>query len=1143
MHRRIRQHNHCQDRGRPFLGLCLRGGVRLVQTCVAVVAVGVALVVCLAMVASVRPLPVGAALTKVIESRLESHLAQRSLAATVGSLDVSFRTGLVPVIAASDIELRRIGEAVPLMSLSQAEIVLHRASAAVGLLAPKALRLNGMQITAVSRGDELALDLGGATVIPAVSNPGELIAELSQLFDRPALAQIEEIGLSGIDLRAEDRTNGWTWRSRSGDLRVSRSQAALRVAVSLGGLGEASAPGSLSLRLSADLSRNTGTLAIAGRGVNPAQILPREGARISAAQWLVDAPVSLDLSADILPNGDLGPLQGGFAVGAGQMPLPGGRMVQIDTASAALQVSEGQDHARLSDLRLRSDLLALDGAAQLFLSETPLGVLRAATLQLALSDLWLAPGLGFDRDVAADRLDALLEFDRPTGRVTLGPSYLALADEVIELAGYVIPPATEDPPAAPDDTAVVQQISLSATPAAAPSRTMLPDGWQAGLDLATASLSAQTALGFWPPKVEPKTRAWVLQNVFSGQLSKARLSMRLPPVGKAETGISFHFAEASAWAEPRLPAFEDGRGFFSLQNRRLAVQIEQGSLPLPSGDRIALTDGLLIKSDVKQKDAPLEISGHGSASVAQVLRLLELPLFRSGDDTMPLQPDEAEGRVSLDLALSVPMGPNRKSKRASFDAQGVLSDLATDALLPGRVLASPGLTIDLSQDRVALAGPVTLDGMAADAVWEKPLGPGSAAAGSSVSISAPLTQALAASFGVPLRPSEMRGAGQMSAKVALLPGQPPALDLSADLTGAAFSVPGVGWSKSAGRAASLRLAGRLGAAPAFDTLRLDAPGLLATGSLRIGAGSGLETLDLSRLRIGTWIDAPLSLRPGAGNRVSVALSGGQVDLRGLPSSGGGGGDNPLSTAELSGTRVTVDQSLALTGVSGTLDLQNGGTGVLRGRVNGKSRVTVRLSKVDTGTRIRINADDAGAAARDAGLFAQGTGGSLRLELTPTGQAKQYYGDLRIRDITITDAPVATSLLSAISVVGLAEQIGTGGLHFGQVDAAFLLTPDAVVVSESSATGPSLGLSLDGKLNLKAKTMDMQGVLSPFFFVNRMGSGLTRRGEGLLGVTFRLSGPFKTPEVRANPLSIFTPGMFRELFRRDPPDIHQGTGSK
>jgi hypothetical protein len=73
-------------------------------------------------------------------------------------------------------------------------------------------------------------------------------------------------------------------------------------------------------------------------------------------------------------------------------------------------------------------------------------------------------------------------------------------------------------------------------------------------------------------------------------------------------------------------------------------------------------------------------------------------------------------------------------------------------------------------------------------------------------------------------------------------------------------------------------------------------------------------------------------------------------------------------------------------------------------------------------------------------------------------------------------------------------------------------------------------------------LDMQGVISPLFFLNGIGSILTRKGEGLIGFNYALRGPAKSPKVSVNPLSAFTPGMFREIFRAPPPKLPEVEGA-
>ena len=144
--------------------------------------------------------------------------------------------------------------------------------------------------------------------------------------------------------------------------------------------------------------------------------------------------------------------------------------------------------------------------------------------------------------------------------------------------------------------------------------------------------------------------------------------------------------------------------------------------------------------------------------------------------------------------------------------------------------------------------------------------------------------------------------------------------------------------------------------------------------------------------------------------------------------------------------------------------------------------------------------------------------------------------LKVTNTRLIDAPVVAELLNFISVVGLLEKLGKSGILFTEVDAAFRLTPKQLILSKSSAIGPSIGVSLDGYYNLAERVMDMQGVVSPIYLLNGIASIIGRKGEGLIGFSFNLKGKSDKPRILVNPLSALTPGMFREIFRRPAPKL-------
>jgi len=212
------------------------------------------------------------------------------------------------------------------------------------------------------------------------------------------------------------------------------------------------------------------------------------------------------------------------------------------------------------------------------------------------------------------------------------------------------------------------------------------------------------------------------------------------------------------------------------------------------------------------------------------------------------------------------------------------------------------------------------------------------------------------------------------------------------------------------------------------------------------------------------------------------------------------------------------------------------TGNFTASVNGAAPIIGEALPQNGATAFRIQSDDAGRVIREAGILRTVAGGDMTLALTPVpGAPGSYDGALDVANARLRDAPGIASLLDAISIVGLLDQLEGPGILFTEVEARFGLTPDQLFLTRSSATRPSMGISLDGTYDLSSSSLDLQGVLSPIFFLNGIGSIFTRKGEGLIGFNFNLTGPATQPDVSVNPLSAFTPGMFREIFRRPAPD--------
>jgi hypothetical protein len=95
----------------------------------------------------------------------------------------------------------------------------------------------------------------------------------------------------------------------------------------------------------------------------------------------------------------------------------------------------------------------------------------------------------------------------------------------------------------------------------------------------------------------------------------------------------------------------------------------------------------------------------------------------------------------------------------------------------------------------------------------------------------------------------------------------------------------------------------------------------------------------------------------------------------------------------------------------------------------------------------------------------------------------------------------------------------------------------MIVREAAIFGQQFGLTLNGSADTVRDRISMSGTFVPAYGLNNafaqvplvgtiLGGG---RNEGLLGITFSLSGRASQPSIQVNPLSAVTPGIFRRIF--------------
>ncbi len=651
-----------------------------------------------------------------------------------------------------------------------------------------------------------------------------------------------------------------------------------------------------------------------------------------------------------------------------------------------------------------------------------------------------------------------------------------------------------------------------------------PEGWTVALDTKVDGLSLERMMGLWPEGFRPGMRAWFAANVDGGEMRDFAGAVRIRPGEAPLLSATYGFAEAEVHVLPAQPPVRAAAGTVWFQDDAFVLSLDAGELLPSQGGAVELAGSALIVADTRIPNPPATLRFRSEGTITAAMAVLDLPPFNVVSAT-GLPVTLADGRIALAGDVALRLG--EVGGRVAWDLVGEMKGVRSEVIVPGRVLAASTLQLRTDPDRVEIAGAMTLDGVPASGTWVQPFG-GEATIRAEVELSPRSLDV----FGIGLPDGTLNGAGIGEVEIGFPRGEQPEFVLRSDLRGLGLSLPQVGWTKAADTGGAFVAEGVLGTVPQVRRIALETPGLEAVGAITLLEDGSLDRARFDQVRIGTWFEGPVDIvGRGAAAVVGVEVRGGRLDLTEAQfgDSGGPGGPISATLAELQ-----VMDGLVLTDLRSEIDASAGLQGAFVGRVNGGPAVEGTIMPVPGGVEIHVESERAADLLRSAGFFEGAEGGSLDLWLTQTGVEGQFDGRLAIDGLRVTEAPALAQLLNAVSVFGLLQQMAGQGIVFDEVRAFFRIDPDRVTITRSSAVGVGLGLSLDGVYWTEPETVDMQGVISPFYIFNSVGEVLTRRGEGLVGFSYRLTGPLANFDVGVNPLSVLTPGMFREIFRRPPP---------
>nr|WP_245216276.1 DUF3971 domain-containing protein [Sagittula salina] len=641
-------------------------------------------------------------------------------------------------------------------------------------------------------------------------------------------------------------------------------------------------------------------------------------------------------------------------------------------------------------------------------------------------------------------------------------------------------------------------------------------------------------MAYWPDRLVPRTRDWVARAIAGGTIRNVVFALRARQgEPKPMTYFDLNFADARVAYAPNLPAISGGAGRLTIYDQRLGLRVDRGQVDMGEAGVVRLDGSEFVIPDLKQKPATgelrLEAEGPLGAALAYVDNDQWRVLRKVGKDA-----GLATGQAVLSGRVTLPLADNITFDDVTLALNGRAEGVESREAVPGKVLTSGALDITLENRRLEISGPVDMSGVPAEGAFVQPLDGGAAQVVADVEI----TPKSLAALGVRLPDGMVRGKGRGRLRIDLPKDGTPRFAVESDLAGLGLAVPQIGWALGPKSKGKFTVKGRLGKEITVEDMTLSGGGLRAQGRVALTRGA-FDRLELDRLEVGDWLDISGRLRGRGQAAPAVEIAGGRIDLRGAPFGQGAGGNGDGAPLSLTLDSLRVTDNIELRRFRGNFDTARGLEGRFDGVLGGTTPVQGEVIPQRGGSAFRITGEDAGDILKAANLLKTVQDGRFRLDLAPVaGKAGTFDGHMAIQGARMQKMPAIASLLDAISVVGILDQLNGPGIFFSEVEAKFRMTPNRVIVTESSAVGPSMGISLDGYYDLISGAMDFQGVISPIYVLNAVGRLFARKGEGLIGFNFNLRGTVGEPKVSVNPLSALTPGMFRDIFRRPPPRLSQ-----
>ncbi|MEM1049143.1 MAG: hypothetical protein AAGF59_14630 [Pseudomonadota bacterium] len=676
-------------------------------------------------------------------------------------------------------------------------------------------------------------------------------------------------------------------------------------------------------------------------------------------------------------------------------------------------------------------------------------------------------------------------------------------------------------------------------------------------------IHAETLKRIWPSFVSSGARNWALDNLVDGVVDRARIDVSIGPelmdgdpatTGGADHAVdmAFDYSGVTIKSFGEMSPVLNASGSSVIKGRTLDVSVASAALATPDGRPVDVTEGSFRIADLYDRGREGEVSFSVSGENTLVGAIANQAPVRALE-RLGVEANALSGSVIAKVDAVFPLSKTIPPDAVDWDVDADFTKLSSETPIDGRSIKQADVNVVIDPQMLVMTGVATLDGVRADIQIREPFGDPTASMTGDLTLVLNDKERIARGIdlGDVLK-------GPVAVGISVKPNGDQ--QIAVDLTTARVTIPVFGWTKAKGISGNARfLLKDDGDRKVLDDFRLEVGEAFMEGRVVLNSSGQVASAEATRFTIRKGDSATVKSRLVGKNRYEIDFVGDRFDGRGLiktiksqqasPEEGSFAEEDFIVTSKVK-TLVGFNGE-TLRDLSSTMVMKRNTIESFEAKARiGETGATEATIRTDTGESVlNVTTSDAGALLRltdvydgvekgDGFLTGRSplgaeaedrmtghvtiTGFSLRTTQEFSNRFAETSRNLNVRD-DIDLPPITTQQDSRMA--------------FEKFRAAYDLRNGKIDVSEAFVRSPLIGGSLTGAIDLRSELLALSGTMIPVYGLNNlfgqipvigklMGAG---RHGGLVGVTFRITGPIGDPKLQINPASALAPGIFRRIF--------------